>query len=216
MSEASHLLDLGSSLRQSGEDLTDVSTLLHRDDSELIFLVDPDEEGLLVVVEDTSTSRPVAVESTSLKEPVTLLEEEMVSDELVSLSISHGAERVELSLQLTLEAVAGLDDLLLDLVALFVGDTRAERVLCEITSDTDASGLDHCGLVLWEWWALKFGVVHVTNMLVGFLVAMVILDDLVKQRSEGSVRIMRACVNTDSRVNILATRENRRLEREPT
>ena len=40
---------------QTVEDSPDVSALLHGDDTELIFLVDPGEEGLVLVVEDATT-----------------------------------------------------------------------------------------------------------------------------------------------------------------
>lgn len=65
-------LDLGGGAGEALEDGTDVGTLLHRDDTELILLIDPDEEGLGVVVEDTSALGPVAVEAASLKEAITL------------------------------------------------------------------------------------------------------------------------------------------------
>lgn len=55
--------DVGGGSAQSLEDSSDISALLHGDDSQLILFVDPDEEGLGVVVEDTSARRPVSVES---------------------------------------------------------------------------------------------------------------------------------------------------------
>ena len=58
--------------RQTLEDHTDVGSLLHGDDSELVLLVNPDEESLVGVVEDTTTLGPVAVQTASLKEAVTL------------------------------------------------------------------------------------------------------------------------------------------------
>ena len=61
VSESGDLLDLASSSCKSSEDSTDVGSLLHRDDSELVLLIDPDKESLFVVVEDTSAIRPVAV-----------------------------------------------------------------------------------------------------------------------------------------------------------
>ena len=44
---------------ESLEDLPDVPRLLHRDDPEVIFFVDPDQEVLLVVVPDTTSIGPV-------------------------------------------------------------------------------------------------------------------------------------------------------------
>ena len=37
------------------KDFKDVEALLHRDELELVFVVDPNEECLIVIVEDTSS-----------------------------------------------------------------------------------------------------------------------------------------------------------------
>ena len=57
---------------ESAEDSLDISSVLHRDNSELILLIDPDQESLGVIVEDTTTAGPVSVEVASLEESVTL------------------------------------------------------------------------------------------------------------------------------------------------
>ena len=54
------LLDTFSGSRESVEDFDDGSTLLHGDNSHLIFFIDPDEEVLGFVVEDTTGVWPVA------------------------------------------------------------------------------------------------------------------------------------------------------------
>lgn len=81
--ELANLLNLSSSSAKSVEHFLDASSLLHGDDSELIFFVDPDQEGLLGVVENSSARWPVSVEVASLKESISLLEKEMVVDELL-------------------------------------------------------------------------------------------------------------------------------------
>jgi len=58
--------------RETVEDGTDVSTLLHGDDTELILFVNPDEESLGGVVEDASALWPVAVKAASFQETITL------------------------------------------------------------------------------------------------------------------------------------------------
>jgi hypothetical protein len=57
---------------KSLEDCTNVGTWLHRDNSELILLIDPDEESLGVIVENTSSRWPVSVETARLEESVSL------------------------------------------------------------------------------------------------------------------------------------------------
>jgi hypothetical protein len=50
----------------------DISTWLHRDDTKLIFLINPDKEGLGIIVEDASALGPFAIEIASLQESVSL------------------------------------------------------------------------------------------------------------------------------------------------
>ena len=60
----------------------------------MIFLVDPDEESLILVVEDTSTVGPVSIQTYSLEESVSLLEEEVIVNELLSLLLSQLVQRI--------------------------------------------------------------------------------------------------------------------------
>ena len=89
VSELSNFLDIGSSTREATEDLADISALLHGDDTELILLVHPDKESLGIIVEDAAAIGPVAVETAGLKEAITLLEEEVVSNELLLVLRAH-------------------------------------------------------------------------------------------------------------------------------
>ena len=74
VSEPCDSLDVLGSTGEALENSADVSAWLHRDNAQLVLLVDPDQEGLGIVVEDASTLGPVTVESASLKEAVTLFE----------------------------------------------------------------------------------------------------------------------------------------------
>ena len=55
VSEFNYGLNMMSSSAKSLEDGLNIGTWLHRDDSQLILLVDPNKECLCVIVEDTST-----------------------------------------------------------------------------------------------------------------------------------------------------------------
>ena len=72
MGELGVLLDVSAGAGESVEDGVDVSTWLHRDDSELILLINPHEEGLGIIVEDTSAFGPFTVKTASLQESVSL------------------------------------------------------------------------------------------------------------------------------------------------
>ena len=163
---------------------------MHGDDSELVFFVDPDKESLLVVVEDTSPLGPVSVQAAGIKESISFFEKEVISNQLILLFRSHGSERIEGTGKLTLKSVASLDNLLLNLVSLLSCNTWTERIVCQVTSYSNSGGLDHGCVLSGEWWALKFGVVHVTDMASTLGMAMVLLDDLVHQWREGSVGVM--------------------------
>ena len=141
-----------------------------------------------------------------------LLEEEMVSNELVLVGLRHGVESVELSGEVSLELVAGSDDGVHDLVALLVSDSWSEREIGEVTADSDTGGFDESGLLLGERWALKLRSVHVGDVLVVGSVLVVVKDDLVKEVLEGGVRVSRASVAADSGVDVLASREKASLE----
>ena len=85
----------------------------------------------------------------------------MIGSELVALGFGHRAERVVSTCKLSLESVACLNDLLLNLITLLTSNARAKGVVSEVTTNTDTSRLDHSGIFSGEWRALKLGVVHI-------------------------------------------------------
>lgn len=98
MSKLGNFFDVGGGTTEAAEDSADVSTWLHGDDAELVLFVDPDKESLLVVVEDTASFGPLSVQTASLKVLVALLEQEVVIDQLLAVSLREGCERVVLAL----------------------------------------------------------------------------------------------------------------------
>ena len=142
-----------------------------------------------------------------------LHEEETILGELLSLGIIHGVETVELSLKVTLEAVASINDSLHDGVSLVLGNSWSEWEITEVTSDTDTGGDDHVGLILWEGWAVELGGVHVGNVLVSWLVTVVVLNDSIEELVECAVRVHGTGVGTNVGVWVLATGEDASLER---
>ena len=139
MGEFAHSFDVFCSSAESLEDGLDVSSWLHRDDSQLILLVDPDEEGLLVVVEDASAFWPVSVEVAGIEEAVTLIEQEMIVDKLLLLLRSHGSKGIEGTSKFSFKTVASLDNLLLDLISLFLRNSWTKRILSQVAAYSDAS-----------------------------------------------------------------------------
>merc|ERR1712192_377712 len=108
------------------EDSPDVSTFLHGDDTELIFLVDPGEEGLLCVVEDSTTLGPVTLHASNSQVPVARDEEEVVVDQLLPHLLIHAGERIVGASKVTLKVGKGLLHQVLNSNPLLLGDARGE------------------------------------------------------------------------------------------
>ena len=196
--ESSFRLDLGGGDGESLEDLADVGALLHGDDTELILLVHPDKESLGVVVEDSTSLWPLTLKTAGFEVLVATLEEEVVGNKLLLLTLGHGGERVVLTLELTGELVESRDDLALNFTALLSCDTSAQGVVSEITGDTDSSRVDHSVLIGREVGASQLGVVHVRDVLGIWSVSVILRDDLVEERSEGVVALVATSVDTNA------------------
>ena len=72
MSKVADSLNVIGSSAESFENGLNIGTILHGNDSELIFLVDPDEESLCSIVVNTSAGWPVSVETARLEESISL------------------------------------------------------------------------------------------------------------------------------------------------
>ena len=105
-------------------------------------------------MEDASTLRPVSVEVASIQESISLLEEEVIVDQLLLLCGSHGTKGVECASEFTCEGIASLDYFLFNLIPLFSRDCWAKRELSQIAADSDTSRLDHSSVLGWEGRAL--------------------------------------------------------------
>jgi len=212
VSELADGLDMGGGAGKAIENGTDVSTLLHGDDTELILFVNPDEESLGIVMVNTTAFRPVTLETAGLEVLVATLEKEMVLNESVTLRISHGFKRVVGSLEFAGKVAKSLDDLAFEFLTVVTGDGGTKGVLSRVTSNADTGRVNHLVLISGEVRALQVSVVHVNNVLVCRLVTVIRLNDLVHEGSEVIVRFVRTSINTNTRVGPLGTGENRLLK----
>jgi len=179
--EFSYGLNVSASSAESVEDLHDSGTLLHGNNSELIFLIDPNVESFVSIVENTSSRWPLSVEVASFEESVTLLEENVVSDELVLVGFGHTFEWVEFTLEVFREGVASFYYIIHNLFSLLLGDTWSEGESVEVSSDSDSGGDDHCGVFLGEFSVLDAFGRHIRLMLISFFVTVIFLDDGIKE-----------------------------------
>lgn len=103
---------------ESLENLSDVRSFLHRDDSELIFFIDPNKERLGIIVEDSSVIRPVSIDTACLEEPVSLFEKEMVCNQLILLSWCHGAQAIIFTFQVSIKCFECLQNISFNFLSL--------------------------------------------------------------------------------------------------
>lgn len=108
----------------------------------MVLLIAPHQERLVVVVVDTTSGGPEAARVGGLQEPVSLLEQEVVINQLLLHLLGHACERVESSLQLSLQSRQGGRDLLLHLLVLGLSQTGVEGVALHGATATDTGGDD--------------------------------------------------------------------------
>jgi hypothetical protein len=205
-------LEMSNGSAKSIEDFEDSTILLHGDNSELIFLVNPDKESLGIIMENTSSRWPVSVEVACVKESVSLLEEEMIIDQLVLVCLAHALKWVEFTLKVSFEGVTGCDNLVHNLKSLSFADTWSKRIASEISADSDSCGVDHSSLILGEISVFKTISSHVRDVLIIFSMLVVVLNNLVENLGELGISIVRSGIETDTRVLVGNTRENAGLE----
>ena len=110
----------------------------------------------------------------------------MISDELLTSGLVHAEKRVELASEVAFESLAGGGNSLHDLITLLVGDAGAERIVSEVTADTNTGRVDEGSLLLGEGRGVELGGVHVRDVLVAGLVTMVVLHNLVEELVESA------------------------------
>ena len=87
---------------QSFEYTSDISTLLHGNDSKLILFIDPDKECFGCVVEDTTALWPVTLHTSYLQVWISRHEEEVIIDQLLSDLLVHASQWVVFTSKITL------------------------------------------------------------------------------------------------------------------
>jgi len=139
-------------------------------------------------VVNSSILWPVPVQTASIKESISFLEEEVIINQLLSILLGEGIERVILTLQLTVELRKCLCDLGLNLSSSLIREkTWAKWELSQVSSNSDSSGLDHLGLLWWEVWSVEHNFRVFSWVVVSFLVTVIVFDNLVHEWCEHTV-----------------------------
>ena len=98
-----------------------------------------------------------------------------------------------------------MNNFLLNFISLIISNSWSKWVFSQVTANSDSGRLDHGSILRSKRWAVKFGVIHVTDVASTLGVTVILFNDFVHQRSKSSVRIMRAGVDTDSGVDVLTS-----------
>merc|ERR1712055_530859 len=112
-------LDTLDSLGQPSKDSSDISSLLHRNNAELILLIDPDQESLFVIVEDTTTFRPIPLHASNSEVSVSRNKQEVVINKLLADRLLHTSQWIVVASQIFREVLDSIDHQLLDSNTLF-------------------------------------------------------------------------------------------------
>lgn len=203
--EGDALLDVVDGGHQAAVHLAQVTAHLHGDQAEVVLLVAPHQEGLGVVVVDAAAGGPEAASVGGLQETISLLEQEVVVDQLLLDVLAHAGQGVELALKLSLEAGQGGGHLALHLLVLLLGQAGVEGVALHGAAATHAGG-HH---ILASGVEVSKGV-YVSPVLRGVLVGLlearvVVLDDGVEEFSEHCVSLSIGSIDTYSRVVVFQT-----------
>merc|ERR1719249_68583 len=175
------------------KDFLHISSHLHRDDTELIFLVDPDEESLFVIMEDATTLRPVTLHTSNSQIPVSRHKEEVVVDQLLADLLVHASQRVVVSGKVRGEALDGVDHQLFNSDTLVLGDSGRQAEAIDGTANTDSARVDRdIGIDI----ALNLADIHVRCVLGRGADSVVLLDQRVKDGSKVLVRVPVTSVDT--------------------
>jgi len=185
----SHSLDaIGQTLKYS----TDIATLLHGDDSELVFLIDPGEEGLVLVVVDASALWPVTLHASRDEVLVARDKQEVVIHQLLTVGFLHAQEGVVVAGQLASQLGKCVLHQFLDLQPLLLGDSGRQAEAINAATDTDPGGLDWGRFVNV---ALDLADIHVRGVAEAVRETVVLGDDGVKDILEDFIRVLVSSVN---------------------
>jgi len=175
------------------KDTLDISSLLHGDDSCLIFLIDPEKEGLGSIVEDSTALWPVTLHTSNSKVRVSTDKEEVVINKLLADSLIHASKRIVVASKIICELAKSTAHQLLNINTLLLGDSGGKTESINATTNTDTGGVD---------WSSRINVssdlvdIHVRSVLGIRADSMVVLDDGIEDLGEVFVAIPISSVDT--------------------
>lgn len=131
----------------------------------------------------------------------------MILNELLLNLWAHSIEWIVSTCKLTSEAVKSFDNHSLDLFSSFwVVDTWSKWESIQVSSNSDSCAPDHSCLIWWEIWGIQSIIWILSGVKVtSGVVSMILHDDWIEDVSELSVRVLGACIDTNSRIDVLTS-----------
>merc|ERR1719351_609490 len=178
---------------QSFEYTSYITSLLHGNDSELIFFIDPDKECFGFVVEDTTAFGPVTFHTGYLQVWISRHEEEVVINQLLSDSFIHTSQWVVVSSEVTSELSESSTHEFFNSNTLFLGDSGGKTESLDGSSNTNSDRMywDIIGNV-----SLNFFDIHVGNVFESSWETVVFTDEGVEDISEVDVGVFITSIHT--------------------
>jgi len=181
------------SLGQPGKDSSNISSLLHRDNTELILLIDPDQESLFVIVEDTTTFGPISLHSSNSEVSVSRDKQEVVVNQLLANRLLHTSQWIVVSSQIFREVLDSAHHQFLDSNTLFFSDSGRETKAINRTPNTNSARMNRdifCDI------SLNLANIHIRSVLGRGADSMVLTNQRIKNWSKVLVRVPVPSINT--------------------
>jgi len=166
-----------------------ITIFLHRNDSEMVFFVDPDQKVFLVVVPDTSGIGPVSGHTSGGKKwRNRLVKEEVISNQLLLRGVGHFIKGEVLAFKIAVESIKSAKRDALNLSSLSSRAPWRKSISSDGSAGSDSDGENVVGIkgLLHDEAVGKVGLVRI-----GGLVSTVSgFDDLVEKLGKGFVRVL--------------------------
>lgn len=208
MSELSMLLNLTDSLTKSCKNSCNIGSLLHGNNSQLIFFIDPDQESFIFVVKDSSSWRPISIQTSRFQKSITFFEQKVICNKLISLIVGHWFKWVVLTFKFSSKIVASTSYCLFNLFSLLSWNCRSKWEISKISSNSDSCWNNHLRVFFIKIWAFQKSIIHIALMFLIRFMFMILFYNLIKELSKNSIRVFWSRVNTNSRINVLTTWKN--------
>jgi len=175
------------------EDTLDISSLLHGDNSHLVFLIDPEKEGLGSVVEDSAALGPVTLHTSNSQVTISTDKQEVIINKLLTDSFIHTSKRVVVTSKVISELAKSILHQILNINTLLLGDSGGKTESVNAATNTNTGGVN------WNSFidiSSDLGSIHVRGVLSISADSMVVLDDGIKDLREIFVAVPVTSVDT--------------------